>query len=141
MSAFVVGKTHIDALVTAAMSLEPGEHRSGLHWWAGDPCSVGESAETTEEYFAGLDRIRRELSVLDHQRASEVGRMLWLENFKSIWYRYPDTQDGGPVPGPVTTPAPLLYNWESLTLKPVSVLKAINCLLVPVLPAPGLGHQ
>lgn len=70
MSAFIVGKTHIDALVSA------GEGRDSVRWWH-------------ENNSHQLTRDQRDA----------VGRMLWLENQRSVAYHYPNDGDGD-WPGP-----------------------------------------
>jgi hypothetical protein len=74
MSAFVVSKRHLDAIVRWAVQRDKVygfEHGSGMY---------------------------RHLTFED---ADWLGRMLWAENVTSVEYRYPDTQDGGEYPGPI----------------------------------------
>ena len=73
MSAWIVSKQHIDALVTAGLPA-PGETIAAVTW--GD----GNGAEARKS--------------LRKENADEIGRMLWQENHQSINYRY---KDGGPV--------------------------------------------
>ena len=119
MSAWMVSKAHIDALVTAAAGLKPGQHDSGLSWYVKDD----------GQWFHSEDR--RELGYSDRDRASEVGMMLWAENWASINYRYPDTvEDHSQVPGPADFRPDhvLAYRYtRARTLEPVAVLKAIAC--------------
>ena len=62
MSAYIVSKRHIDAMVGAGLSASPyGE----LRW-----------------------RHRDEWHELSHENATEVGAMLWAENETSVSYRY-----------------------------------------------------
>lgn len=109
MSAFVVDKVHIDALVDAAMS------RSGRSW----PLSW---------YWAKAPMQRFDL---DYSNADAVGSMLWAENVRSVQRRYPDTIDSGEYPGPAdfATVEILTYRFECLAphLSPVEALKALAC--------------
>lgn len=77
MSAFLVGKVHIDALLTAALG--NGARDDALYWW------------TPEK---GGRRV-------DHETVDAVGAMLVAENVKSVTARYsdiPDDLDGAPGP-------------------------------------------
>ena len=118
MSAYIVSKAHIDALITAAGSVNYAEHDSGLSWYVRNAAKPG-----------GYDH--HELSYSDRERASEVGAMLWAENLTSINYRYPDTiEDMSNCPGPVGFG---LETVDEYTFRPtarlsvVTVLKAIAC--------------
>src|ERR1035437_9278524 len=108
MSAYIVSKAHIDALITAAGSVNYAEHNSGLSWY-----------------------VHHELSYSDRERASEVGAMLWAENLTSINYRYPDTvEDTSNCPGPVGFGPETVDEYTfrpTARLSVVTVLKAIAC--------------
>lgn len=58
---------------------------------------------------------------LSHETATEVGRMLLLENYKSVYHRY----DSGPK---VELEEPYSYHPTRFKKDPVQVLKAISCL-------------
>ena len=81
MSAFMVGKEHIDVLVSLAVN---GPSPSTLNWRSAG-CAP---------YFGG--------SPASQDRADEIGDALVLENLHSIHARYPDTI------GPETGPAALI---------------------------------
>lgn len=68
MSAFIVSKAHIDALLTASVK------RSGLY----GPMRYHHDGETHEARPDSLDAI---------------GQMLWDENRRSVEFRYPDSDD------------------------------------------------
>lgn len=130
MSAFVVDKAHIDALVAAGL----GYKRYGEMSW----------------YHDG-DRHDLKLNTAD-----AVGQMLWSENVTSVEYRYsPESReniygeafgDQTPVtdlpgnyqleiiaPGvePIEVPqwsSEYRYPFETRVRKPVEILKAISCL-------------
>jgi hypothetical protein len=111
MSAFVVNKAHIDALVTAAAEVR--NHDSGMRWFA------------AEGNFA-----RHELTYSDTDRLSEVGMMLWAENVASVEARYPDTLETGDYPGPASfeRESAALYRFDRTeVLAPVVILKALDC--------------
>ena len=119
MSAFMVDKVHIDALVTAAMELVPGEHDSGLRWYVDDASKPG-----------GYEL--KELHLLDSTRASEVGQMLWAENLASIHARYPDTEEtDSNYPGPADFESSEVarYVWQSVPgiIDPLAVIDALSC--------------
>jgi hypothetical protein len=67
MSAFVVSKRHIDAMVTAALD---GRHGMNLTWF-------------------GADGTRHEVTLAT---ATETGAMLWATNVESVNYRYNDNE-------------------------------------------------
>lgn len=116
MSAWMVSKAHIDAMVAAAMGFsEP--HESGMRW---------------AQYFdneSGQHTV--EIHYTDHTRASEVGMMLWAENLASIHYRYPDTAESdNDYPGPLgfSSADVATYKWRRTTeLAPEVILNAISC--------------
>lgn len=117
MSAYVVDRQHIDALVALAV------RNSGydtLRWF-----TVSDQELRTLDMTA-LRAVTREAR---HDTADEIGRMLWAENVKSIHYRYPDTIDGENLPGPIdfTEADVLTYVWPFSTRVPSAVagLKAI----------------
>ena len=119
MSAFIVDKVHIDALVTAAMELTPGEHSSGLRWIVPNPSKPG-----------GYEA--KELGYFDKIRASEVGQMLWAENLASIHGRYPDTAEtDSNYPGPADFESYQVgrYEWEHVPgiIDPLAIVDAISC--------------
>ena len=132
MSAFIVSKSHIDALVTAAAAVVPGHHDSGLSWWSAYAPDFDGIYRTygRDAYFAAMNEQRRELSYSDAKRASEVGSMLWATNAASVLHRYPDTIDNGDYPGPVDFSAEDVFAYtfrRTATLSPVQILKAIAC--------------
>jgi hypothetical protein len=112
MSAWVVSKAHIDAMITAGLK-NGGHYGSNMRWYFRDN-GVGEL-------------------LIDN--ASEVGQMLWNENLKSIHGRYPDTLEGGPVPGPIDFEESdvVTYRYDDRLwmsgrkIDPVAMLKAISC--------------
>lgn len=78
MSAFLLGKVHIDALLTAALG--PGSRDDALYWY-------------TKE--GGGRRV-------DHDAVDSVGAMLVTENVRSLRARYPDIPDDlDGAPGPI----------------------------------------
>lgn len=122
MSAFIVDKAHIDAMIHAAAAVEHGQHTSGMRWWTVD------DLRTVADY----DACRRELSYSDQESQDRAGSMLWAENLRSIEYRYPDTIDNQCYPGPgdfMGWPDVFAYTCKGLrrTFDPVAILKAITC--------------
>ena len=114
MSAYIVNKRHIDALVTAALSLpRPG---SQMRWL--DP---GEPEET--DYQRGepwgetaVATYRTRVRYMTAENATHVGRLLLLENMRSVSHRYDE---------PLELPA---YDYTAYrpSLTPVQVLKALD---------------
>lgn len=100
MSAFIVGKVHIDALVQAGLTFSRHDR---MRWYL--PAS-------------GTQRCYHEL---DHTTVDAVGRMLWAENVTSWRYRYPDgplVAEGTDYTFPVT---------RAKRLSAVETLKAVSC--------------
>jgi hypothetical protein len=103
MSAFVVSKAHIDALVTAALESDS---------WA---------------FFWYHDDDRHEL---DYTNTDAIGAMLWAENVRSVQHRYPDIlEDSTDYPGPIDFQPEhvFAYRWCWLSVPPVEALKALRC--------------
>ena len=90
MSAYVVGKAHIDALIRTALDGPTdaafGWRQYGFRWVVPDE---GE-------------RFGYRSTELTAHNASEVGQMLLDENVVSVGYRYSDSLDAG-LPGPIDT--------------------------------------
>lgn len=112
MSAFIVGKAHIDALVQAGLTFSRHDR---MRWYL--PAS-------------GTQRCYREL---DHTTANAVGKMLWAENIASVRHRYPDVSATlEDAPGPVGL-TPFEVNgytfpvFSARKLSAVETLKAVAC--------------
>jgi len=129
MSAFLVGKAHIDALVEAALR----HQRIRLSWFDRDLADAWtESGCDLARYHALLNAHRHEATF---DQADRIGRMLWLENLRSVQARYPSDIDGD-LPGQETralamaeyryTP-PQFRSRRTPPLSAVEVLKAIRC--------------
>ena len=123
MSAFVVDKAHIDALVTAGLAWP----RDELRWMTRDTTAD----DWTGDYAAYCATIRNLTRQLTRETADEVGRMLWAENVRIVQGRYPDTVESGEYPGPIDfcDAEVLTYKFEPLrgTVDPVIALKALAC--------------
>jgi hypothetical protein len=113
MSAWIVSKEHIDALVSAALVCAQ-ENGSSFRWYDAD------------------DNHSHELTYTDTVRANQVGRMLWAENLASINARYIDTIDHPEnCPGPndfngIETVGDYVFK-RTPRIPPVAILKAISC--------------
>jgi len=113
MSAWIVDKKHIDALVSAALVCAQHD-RSSFRWYDAD------------------GNHSHELSYTDTERATQVGKMLWAWNLASINARYVDT-----IEHPENCPGPVGFKGISTVdqyrfvrtplIPPVAVLKAIAC--------------
>lgn len=110
MSAFIVSKGHIRFLVEAAGRLG----REPVSWYT-------PNGRRSLSRFARTDR-EGELT------PTELGRLLWAENFRSVGYRYEDA-DPSDLPGPVPTPSPEGYEHvrSSLPIDPVQVFASLSC--------------
>lgn len=108
MSAFVVPKAHIDALVAAGLRAQAGAYAELPLTWS-------------------VPR-RREPARLDFLSADAVGRMLWRENVRSVAARYPN-EAAEWADAMVDANA---YGFPPLArvpaLEAAAVLKAISCL-------------
>ena len=101
MSAYVVQKTHIDALIGAALQASIGH--GAFRWYTGTR--------------AGGDILAHELTDLN---ADETGAMLWEENRRSVAFRY-----NGEAVGAVIVP--FVHAIAHVPpIDPVRVLKAIR---------------
>lgn len=105
MSAFMVGKVHIDALVTAGLG-KPGTGTVRLRWFY-------PALDRTKSYLEQQDR-RRELT---SETAGRVGAMLLAENMRSVNHRYDEDE----------LEEPYLFSRLPGTADPVQVLKALDC--------------
>src|SRR3990167_7708444 len=111
MSAYIVNKAHIDALMQAGLTYG---RRPPIRW------DLPES---------GTQRRYRQL---DHQTSDAVGAMLWAENVRSIRARYPDVgADLEGAPGPVDLTAGAVHGYtfpvmSAPRLMPVAILKALD---------------
>jgi hypothetical protein len=121
MSAFIVGKAHIDALVIAAVYAEPGDC-GPLTWFARELTED----EKTGAYQAGEPwgpeapeiacEVRRQATP---DQADRIGQILMRENRLSVNHRYnenevEDIYSFTPIKGTVR-------------VNPVMILKAIDC--------------
>jgi len=101
MSAFVVNKEHINAMITAGLNVR----YKPLRWWHnGKP------------------------HTLTHDNASTIGEMLLQENVKSVSYRYEDSEITN-LPGKVNAEwiIPFIYRYTYAVPTAVEVIKIIQC--------------
>lgn len=107
MSAFIVGKEHIDYLVDIAAA-----SRYGVNYWP-------------EGYGKGRKLDPR----ID---CNEIGRLLWTENVKSVSYHYPNEAPGH-WPGPIDLDWETItlyqhqYTGTWMPMTAVQGLKALRC--------------
>jgi hypothetical protein len=111
MSAFMVSRKHIIALVTFAASVEPTRRCGGMSWY-----HDGSRHEVRRGVDSGLVC---------------AAQMLWDENLRSINARYPDTVDHpNNIPGPVGETYRITtadFKGRVPSLSPVAILKACDC--------------
>jgi hypothetical protein len=119
MSAYVVDREHIDALVCLAVRGPGGRPINPCRAWHG------------VRWLPDSDSDWRDALHAEHGNADMIGRMLWAENVRSIHYRYPDTVDRGNLPGPsdFTEAEVFTYVWpfSAPRLTAVQGLGAIDC--------------
>lgn len=133
MSAYVVDKETIDALVTAAVIGSRGQGPAQGHLrlrWPGIEINR-EQAAIPGDWRAEFDRSAVLWAEFGREAtptlADEIGHMLWFENVSSVAYRYPDDALDD-LPGPAPSPSPPDYTWRRTQLQPaVAILKAIGC--------------
>lgn len=115
MSAFVVSKEHIQAMVRLAHT-GPRDGRGGWNL-------------SRFSYFheGTLHRADGEGDVMEG--LSRTMDMLVTENVRSVMHRYPDTIESGNLPGPIDHywETPLRYSLQSKAPTAVEGLKLIQC--------------
>jgi hypothetical protein len=115
MSAYVVDKTHIDAMLTAG--LDPAWHRGNPLRWLDEPEPVT-NYEQGEAWGPGwIAWTNQHLQRLTDETAGRVGAMLWAENRRSVNHRYVEDEWEEP------------YEFGRLrgNPEPTIVLMAIDC--------------
>jgi len=140
MSAFVVGKAHIDLLVKAAEYYgKQGYQGSRMQWWQVDE----DGNYAGWRYLEANEDLRDEYYTL-----SQLGQILVNENVASVSHRYSEPgrvcyygaeasasmedldADMGELPGPIDAyyMGPYVYTDPGRVLTPGQVFKAIDCL-------------
>ncbi len=111
MSAFIVSKAHIDALVTAAIN-------GRISWMTPAPEVNPDTHQRGEPWGpAALAEYQARQRTANTETAGTVGAMLWNENQLSVNHRY-DEEDAE---------EPYTYDRFNRPLSPVQILKAISC--------------
>lgn len=128
MSAFIVSKAHIDALVDVALNGPRDVSRrweGGPRWEAFDP----RDTHWPEQEWRQCAQSGTGNSSVKAVTPDELGEMLVVENVRSITARYPDVLDGGPMPGPVDAYWESYYEFQRPSRRPtvVEALKLISC--------------
>lgn len=120
MSALIVGKEHIDLLVSAGLAFT--HHGSGVRWNAS---SSPNRVDYRPRYLAETNPHADDKKI----SADEVGSMLWAENLSSVAYRYPNDVSGE-RPGPIGFEDSwvLLYRFKRIpgTIRALTVLSALD---------------
>lgn len=104
MSAFIVDKSHINAMLQGAISVNM-RYRSTHKWYHN-----GEWHELT------------------HDNASDIGQMLLEENIKSVSARYPESPLTD-LPGRIDCEYVIPFEWHVMGRipKPIELIKITNC--------------
>jgi hypothetical protein len=130
VSAFIVDKAHIDALIDVALhGPADGEGRweGGPRWAAFDP----RETDWREQEWRQVTKAWHGTGNPNVSAFSpdDLGELLTVENVRSITARYPDTLDGGPMPGPCVAYWEQYYTFEKpqRRLTCAEALKAIHC--------------
>jgi hypothetical protein len=118
MSAFVVSKAHIDAMIRRGLALA---HYGPLFWYAKDFRDI---------QGLGYDEVKKLTRTLTDETADAVGQMLIDECVKSVSYRYQDDKLTN-LPGPTNAywliPYQYQMSWGARMPNPVEALKLISC--------------
>lgn len=100
MSAYVVGKEHIDAMVRLGIEGPSGYHGGPGGAWGGyyyvDDATAPMGARSVHVSF----------------ERDRVGQMLASENIESVWHRYPDDKTIDSLPGPIDKASLMEYRYE-----------------------------
>lgn len=110
MSAFMVGKAHIDALVRLGLQTPLN---SPLRW----------SKHPVMDGKWDLEDVR----TLTRETVDTTGQMLVAANLKSIHYLYPETRNGSSVPGGGVEEEAYYYERSDRCPNVVEGLKLIDC--------------
>lgn len=140
MSAYVVSEDHIDALLRAGLRRGPGG--SPLRWFAPNEERAESDYQRGEPWGeSAVETAQRAIRELTDATCNETGRMLLMENARSVAHRYDETLEDAcgniltavfPVDR-VTGMRPMgrgaaimVVTAEVATLVPVAVLKLID---------------
>lgn len=118
MSAFVVDRTHIDILLASGLNLTGTGYL--VSWYA-----VSSDQELRRLTESERQAAHRELRP---ETADRVGHVLVRENFRSVRGLYPDAEEGGRLPGAISSHIlPYHYSSPRYWPTPVETLAAIAC--------------
>lgn len=111
MSAFVLNKGHIDAMLRAGLAYS---HASRLYWYTSHPGTIEQAQELHRE--------------LRSDTADQIGAMLVAENVRSVCYRY-EKQPTDELPGPGDSYWLRDYHYDPRgpIPTPVAALKLVDC--------------
>ena len=115
MSAFVVNKRHIDAMLTTTLGMARSD--GGFRWLAPGDCEETDYQRGEVWGSTAVASVTTRTRYLTHENVNNVGRMLLFENMRSVAHRYNETLE---LPE---------YGFSlGRSLTPVELLSAINCL-------------
>jgi hypothetical protein len=120
MSAFIVGKRHVDFLITAGLEFR---HGTPLRWEIPGPPVEGTHQRGEPWGPEAVVVHKRRVRELTPDTADGVGMMLPCQNHRSVEFRY-DGRHG------IQAEPDVMYEFTLYRdqIDPVQVLKAINCL-------------
>lgn len=147
MSAFMVSKTHIRALVSAALQLDRYDQLPAPDW-----CALAERHPAAFAHVVTKNQHGNPVPASHafgrgwrHVCADELGRALWLANADSIAARYPGEGEGGtryPDMWPEGGFAAVLgYRHARVDRPVVEVLKAVHCFAYQASEVHGWGES
>lgn len=117
MSAWIVSKKHIDAMVTFALDAGPG--RSKLRWRMDETDPELTHAKGSAWGPGCHMEFKRAWCELTPESAGRVGAMLWAENYRSVNHRYNEDETEDP------------YQFERyngpVKLTPRAMVKLLDC--------------
>lgn len=132
MSAFVVDKTHVAAIVRAGVQAGKGPGTSHVRWFSEDPEAMASMATDADDYWRRFRAMSRELDPWSADSVARACALLTTAVVASVKHRYPDATDTD-LPGPAepywTTMTPAA--WAKLVSNapiypPAAMLKAID---------------
>jgi hypothetical protein len=140
VSAYVVGRETIDAIVSGARQYGGQTGFSFTRFFPGDQPKAGYSYHKFSKYASDDE-------APDAFNPDTIGRELWQENLRSIHHRYPDTIDGENIPGPLdfSEVETLTYTYgpgsRVVGVDPFGLLGVLRCYEYQSCEHPEWGHS
>lgn len=113
MSAFIVSEKHIEAMVSAGVSLK-------VRWMAPEEPEASDYQSGEPWGTTATVNAQRRIREATRETANETGRMLLMENARSVAFRYEEAIDAD-------TTLAATFKAHGLQHNIVDLLKAIDC--------------